>query len=277
MQFKVRNNSGFFLYVIVGTSIGNWEGVQVYQSAKTDQFSIYVFAMSLMWISFSYSGFNAAIYIASEARDPVRVLPRAMFIGTLITMIIYLLLNAIFVFAPAPDAIAYKEDVAAIVAQVLGGDILADFVRVLISVALFTSISAMIMIGPRVYAKMAEDGLMPVVLKFEGEVPTASITMQAILAIIVVWISTLRELLTYLGFTLSLSAVITVSSLFVIVSKGEHDTRQLVGYPWAPLIFIIFTLLFAGLAAMREPQQMAAAVITIISGIGFYYLFRSRP
>jgi amino acid transporter len=140
---------------------------------------------------------------------------------------------------------------------------------------LFSSVSAMIMIGPRVYAKMADDGLMPKKLKFNGEVPSAAIFMQAILAIIVVWITTLRELLSYLGFTLGLSAVITVASLFIIVRRQNINKKQLPGYPWAPALFIVFTLLFACLAAVREPWQMAAAVITIVSGVGVYYLFKS--
>ena len=267
--------SVFFLYVLFGTSISDWQGVQDYRAAEPAEFSIFVFAMTLMWISFSYSGFNAGVYIASEVDKPVTRLPRALFYGTLVTMIIYIVLNTIFVFAPSPEAIAYKQDVAAIVAGELGGDILESFVRIIISVALFTSVSAMIMLGPRVYAKMADDGLMPAVLKFEGEVPAVAIIMQAVLAIIVVWISTLKELLSYLGFTLGLSAVITVFSLFIYIRRNGRGHLNLQGYPWAPVIFILFTLLFAGLAAFRQPWEMVAAVITILSGIGFYYLFRS--
>lgn len=271
---KLALIAGFFLYVLAFVPAGSWEGYEAWREGPPPGFSIYTFALTLMWISFSYLGFNAAIYIASEVDDPVRVLPRAMFIGTLITMAIYLLLNAIFVLAPAPEDIAYQQDVAAIVARVLGGEELAMIVRLIISVALFTSVSAMIMIGPRVYAKMADDGLMPGMLRFEGETPTVAILMQGILAIIVVWISTLRELLSYLGFTLGLSAVITVASLFVVVRRERPDVK-LPGYPWAPLVFIVFTLLFACLAAVREPWQMAGAVITILSGIGVYFLFAS--
>lgn len=266
---------GFFLVVLSGTSISSWQGLQSWQHNEAPPFSVYTFAMTLMWISFSYAGFNAAIYIASEAVEPALILPKAMFYGTLITMIIYLLLNAIFVFAPAPELIAFKQDVAAIAAHVLGGEKLELMVRVIISVALFTGVSAMIMIGPRVYAQMADDGLMPAILKFRGEVPAAAILLQAVLAILVVWITTLRELLSYLGFTLGLSSVLTVCSLFIIVRRAGHDTAHLPGYPWAPLIFIIFTLLFACLAAVREPWQMAGAVVTILSGVAVYYLFRN--
>jgi len=262
------------LFVLIGPAMETWDGVRAWQNSAPVEFSIYAFALTLMWISFSYSGFNAAIYLASEVKEPLTTLPRAMLYGTLSTMAIYLLLNAIFVFAPAPEAIRYQQDVAAIAAQALGGDTLATVVRIIISIALFSSVSAMIMIGPRVYAKMADDGLMPKKIRFNGEVPSAAVFMQAILAIIVVWISTLRELLSYLGFTLGLSAVITVASLFIIVRRQNLNTNQLPGYPWAPAIFIFFTLLFACFAAVREPWQMAAAVVTILSGVGVYYVFK---
>ncbi len=262
---------GFIVFAFLGTEVGDWNGVQAYQQNAPAEFSIYTFALTLMWISFSYSGFNAAIYIASEVPDARNIIPKAMVYGTAITMIIYLLLNAIFVFVPGPEAIAFKQDVATIAARELMGDSLATIVRIIILVALFTSVSAMVMIGPRVYAKMADDGLMPKLLRFKGEVPSMAIAMQAILAIIVVWIATLRELLSYLGFTLGLSAVLTVSSLFILVRRRGFDPSQLPGYPWAPTVFILFTLLFAGLAAEREPWQMLAAIITILSGVVLYY------
>ena len=267
--------SVFLLYVLFGTSINEWQGVQAYRAAEPPEFSVFVFAMTLMWISFSYAGFNAAVYIASEVDEPLKHIPRALIYGTLVTMLIYIVLNAIFVFAPAPDSIAYQQDVAAIVAGVLGGSTLETFIRIIISIALFTSVSAMIMLGPRVYAKMADDGLMPAVLKFDHEVPAQAIMMQAGLAIIVVWISTLKELLSYLGFTLGLSTVITVFSLFVYIRRNGRGSLKLPGYPWAAVIFILFTLLFAGLAAFRQPWEMMAAVVTILSGIVFYYLFRA--
>lgn len=266
--------AGFVLFVFIGPPPGSWQGVSAYRDSHPVVFSVYTFALTLMWISFSYSGFNAAIYIASEVDNAPAVLPRAMLYGTLITLFIYVVLNAIFVFAPAPELIAGQQDVAAIAAGVIGGETLALIIRFIISVALFTSVSAMIMIGPRVYARMADDGLMPNILRFQGEVPAVAIAMQSLLAIIVIWISTLRELLSYLGFTLGLSAAITVASLFVIVRRGGHDTKSLWGYPWAPVIFIVFTLLFAALAAVRQPWQMAAALITILSGIGMYFLVR---
>ena len=266
----------FILVAVYGPTFWNWDGVKTFQEQGNPEFSISAFAITLMWISFSYSGFNAAIYISSEVENAKVTVPRAMLYATLVTTIIYLFLNSIFVFAPAPDIISYKEDVAAIVANVLGGEILAHVIRGIIAIALFTSISAMIMIGPRVYAQMAEDGLMPGALRFTRETPDISIAMQSLLAIIVVWVTGLRELLSYLGFTLGLSAAATVSSLFIIVKRDEGLAGELWGYPWIPAVFIGFTLLFAGIAATRDPWEMLAAIITVISGVIIYFIFKKR-
>jgi amino acid transporter len=153
---------------------------------------------------------------------------------------------------------------------------LARGMRGIIVIAMFTSVSAMVMAGPRVYAQMAEDGLMPAILRFKGEVPVIAIAMQATLAIVIVWITGLRELLSYLGFTLGLSTVVTVASLFIVVRRRQVAPADLPGYPWAPIAFIFFTLMFSGLAATRNPLEMLAALLTILSAVILYVLFGSK-
>jgi hypothetical protein len=132
------------------------------------------------------------------------------------------------------------------------------------------------MIGPRVYAKMSDDGLFPPILRFEGETPMISIVMQGVLAAVVVWITGLRELLSYLGFTLGLSTAATVAALFVVVRRSPSLAGVLPGYPWAPAIFVLFTLLFAALAATVNPWEMLAALLTICSGLLLYRLLHGR-
>jgi APA family basic amino acid/polyamine antiporter len=252
-----------------------WIGLaEVQITGPREAFSITAFALTLMWISFSYSGFNAAVYLAGEIPAARAHVPRALVIGTSVTLLLYLLLNSALVLVPPFAAVAGVQDVAAAAAQYIGGETLALGVRVVIGLALFTSVSAMIMVGPRVYAKMADDGLMPRVLRFEGETPAASIAAQAALAIIVVWLAGLRELLSYLGFTLGLSTAATVASLFVLVRRERNLAGRLPGYPWAPAAFVIFTLLLAALAALRDPREMFAALATVLSGAVLYLVIR---
>lgn len=273
VSLKLLLIGGFTGFALLGSDPGNWDGLQAWRQAAPRDFSLSTFALSLMWISFSYSGFNASVYVASEARDAALAVPRAMALATGFIVVLYLLLNTIFVLVPAPEIIAGREDVAALAALALAGEGFATLMRGIIVAALFTSVSAMIMTGPRVYARMAEDGLMPGELRFRGGVPSAAVAMQALLAVAVVWMAELRELLSYLGFTLSLSAAASVASLFVVVRRRQFDAAQLSGYPWAPAIFVTATLVLAALAATANPVEMGAALLTILSAVLAYYLF----
>jgi APA family basic amino acid/polyamine antiporter len=269
---------GFCAYATFGLGVSSWSGLAEVrnESYEIPPFSIATFALSLMWISFSYSGFNAAVYLAGEVPSARERIPRALMLGTGVTILIYLALNAVFVLVPPFASAAFREDIAAVAAEAVGGAVMGNVVRFVIVLALFTSVSAMVMVGPRVYAKMADDGLFPPAFRIKGETPTAAVVLQGVLAVAVVWITGLSELLSYLGFTLGLSTVATVAGLFVVVRQDPSRARALPGYPWAPAIFVLSTLLFAALAAMVNPWEMLAALVTIGSGVLLYVLVRGR-
>lgn len=237
-------------------------------------FRLSAFAGSLVWISLSYSGFNAAVYVAGEARNGAVDTPRALWLGTLIVTAVYLALNAVFVYLPPFAAVAGREDVAAAAAQAIGGAWLGSGIRALIALALLTSVVSMVMAGPRVYARMAADGLFPRWLRFEHGAPGAAVALQAGLAIVVILVADLKELLSYLGFTLSLSAALTVASVFVLARREGDRFRPSPGHPVVPAVYVAATLGLAALAGLREPAQLAAALVTIASGWGAYLLRR---
>ncbi len=269
---------GFCVFALFEPGMSSWVGLAEIRSETREipPFSVTAFAQTLMWVSFSYSGFNAAVYIAGEVPSARERVPRALVLGTTLTMLVYLALNAIFVLVPSYDAVADQGDVAATAASAVGGATMAIAVRFLVALSLFTSVSVMMMIGPRVYAKMADDGLFPPILRFENETPMVSIVTQGVLAAAVVWIAGLRELLSYLGFTLGLSTAVTVGALFFVVRREPDLAGTLPGYPWAPIIFVLFTLFFATLAATVNPWEMLAALLTIGSGILLYRCVHGR-
>ena len=238
-----------------------------------EPFSLLAFAGSLVWISLGYSGFNAAVYVAGEAREAADLVPRALWLGTLITMFFYLTLNAVFVYLPPLTVVTGQPDVAAAAAQALGGAWLAGFVRVIIALALCTSISAMMMAGPRVYARMAGDGLFPQWLRFKGEVPRAAIALQAALVIVVIAFSSLKGLLTYLGLTLSLCTALTIGTLFVLQRRAGEKVK-VAGYPFTPALYIVAVLCFALLSLRRNPWEMAGTAATVLSGLAVYALMK---
>jgi basic amino acid/polyamine antiporter, APA family len=199
------------------------------------------FAISLVWVSFSYSGWNAAIYIGGEIRDPERNLPRSLLLGTGLVMLLYLALNTVFVFAAPSSALAGKLEVGRIAAQALGGPALAEWVTALVALVLISSVSSLIMAGPRVYARMAADGCLPRWLAATDGPPRAAIALQAALALGMLWTATYERLLTWIGFTLSLSTAATVIGLMRLRLREGRQLR-IAGWPWVPSLFLLFVL-----------------------------------
>jgi len=233
-----------------------------------------VFAVTLVWISFSYSGWNAAVYIAGEVRDPRRGLPRSLLLGTLTVMAFYLALNTVFLYAAPVAELAGKADIGAVAAAALGGETFAWVVRGVIAIALFTSVSSMVMAGPRVYAKMADDGVFPSIFSARSTTPTAAVWLQVGLAIVVLWVSTLRDLLGYIGYTLSLSTALTIVGLFILRRREGAAAVPIPGYPWVPGIFVIATV-FIGVRSMTLlPWNTLLGVLTPLSGLVVYFAMK---
>lgn len=252
-----------------------WEGLAATSDIELKNVSWIDFGTALMWISLSYSGFNAAVYVSGEVRQPGRTVPRALLWGTLLVALLYLALNFIFVYAPPAEKIAGKEEVAAIAAAAIGGTTLEILIRSVILVSLFTSISAMMMSGPRVYAQMAADGLFPRMFLFRGQTPRTAIVLQAMLAVaVILFFAELKDLLSYLGFSLSVSAALTACSIVVVRSREGPSAAPMPLYPLPLIVFVGGTLIAAGFAFLREPLQCALGLATILAGGGLYAVHR---
>lgn len=232
------------------------------------------FATSLVWISLSYSGFNAAVYVAGEARDPRRNVPRSLLLGTWLVGALYLLLNAVFVYGPPMHDVAGAPDVAAVAAEWLGGSQVALFARAIISLALLTSVSSMIMSAPRVYAKMADDGLLPRALRSRGSAPRFAVAAQAVLASVFILFASLRQLLSYLGLTLSLCAACSVACLFLPSFRAEGSLAAIPRSRLPAAIYIVATLTTAGIMTLNDPAQLLATALTFSLGAIVYWIAR---
>lgn len=224
------------------------------------------FATSLMWISLSYSGWNAAVYVAGEARNPKRNLPLSLLIGSGMVILLYLLWNLVVLAAAPAEQLAGRPDVAAVAARALGGEAWANAVRVVIVLALWTSVSSMVMIGPRVYAKMAEDGALPRWLAFRGETPRAAIVMQAALSVLLLHAYDLRAQLTNLGWILSVSTAAAVFGLLRERRRVGAEALRLPGGAWVAWVFLTATLILTVVALQANPGDLSYAVAVLGSG-----------
>lgn len=239
-------------------------------------FEIGAFGVTLVWISFAYSGWNAAVYVGGEVRAPERNLQRSLLLATAAVTLVYLGLNGVFLYAAPVEALAGRADVGSVAAEAIGGAELRNAVSLLVALALFTSISSMTMAGPRVYARMAEHGFLPSALAQRAGTPRAAVTLQATLAILVLWSTGLAELLGYIGFTLGISAAATVAGLIALRRREGPLRVPVPGYPLVPLAFISATLAASLFLIWREPLEAATGLATIAAGLPLYLWGRRR-
>lgn len=262
------------------TESGSWQGKTAEGTAwlPDDLSSWSVLVGSMSWIALSYTGFNAAIYVAGESRSARRVVPLAMVLATCVVTTIYLLLNYVFVYAPSGDSIAGQGEVATIAAKAIGGAQLEWLVRITIALAMVSSVFAMLLAGPRVYQKMAEDGVMPKILKGTTtlrSVPLAATFVQAILSIIALYAGTLLQLMKYLGLTLSACGALAVLSL-VWAKRKLPDSQPLRVWEIVPLVIyltITATILAASWTAHRS--EFYAMLLTFGLGAVVYAIFKA--
>ena len=232
--------------------------------------------LSLMWIMFAYSGWNASTYIGSEIKNPKKNLSRSLLIGTGIVMVLYLLLNALFIYAIAPADMGGVIAIGGLAVNNLFGSATDTLISLLISFALFSSLSAFIIIGPRVYYAMAKDGYF---FKFLAEVhpkfkvPTKAILIQALISIIMVFSGAFDQILTYMGFSLGIFPILGVIGVFRLRASGR-SVIKLPGYPWVQLFYILMGVFILGLAYLERPMESSIALLTVLAGIPFFFIFK---
>jgi APA family basic amino acid/polyamine antiporter len=234
------------------------------------------FAVSLIFVSFAYSGWNAAAYIGAELQRPERTLPWSLLLGTVTVTALYLLLNLTYLSVVPLAQLSGIEDVAHVVGNHLWGARGGQIVSLLIAFSLTTPISAMTMIGPRVAEAMARDGFLPgrFAKLNRRNVPAWAVGFQAVLAVLFALSSSFSPLLIYIGFTLSLFTALTVFSLFRL-RKRPDIRRVCLGYPLTPIIFIGFALWSTVWSIQSQPVATLAGLGTLLLGC-LAYLSRRR-
>jgi APA family basic amino acid/polyamine antiporter len=231
--------------------------------------------MAMIPVMFSYSGWNAAAYLAEEIRDPRRNVPRALGFGTLVVVLIYLGVNLMYLLALPITAFAGVR-VGELATTRLLGAWAASALTALGIVIMLSSISAMALAGPRVYYAMARDGLFfsPAArVHPRYRTPHIATAAQAAFSVLLVMSGTFVQLLTYTGFTILLFSAIAVMSLFVARRRDTGTPRPFSawGYPTAPLLFCAASLLIVANAVREQPTVSLTGVGVILSGVPLYW------
>ena len=282
--------SALLIFIAVGFSFGDGSAANLQQSAAPVPSASWLLA--LIPVMFTYSGWNAAAYVAEEIRNPGRNVPMALALGTGAVIAIYVLLNLLYLFVlPVGQLAQVQESVLDVIADRLLGSRAGDIMGIVSIISIAASISAMVFAGPRVYYAMARDGLF---LKPAAHVhpryrtPAVAIIAQAIWSGLLVLSGSATTLTTYTGFAVVLFAGIAVSTLFVLRRREPDAPRPFKawGYPLAPAVFTIASALIVANALWTDLVRpltvggawgpAAAGLVVIALGLPVYLVLRSR-
>ena len=274
--------SGILIFIALGLalgagSVGNLASSHEVTAPGTG------WLLALIPVMFSYSGWNAAAYVAEEIRNPGRNVPIALGLGTAAVVAIYVLLNVVYLYAmPLADlAVVGDGRLTDTVAERLFGFVAGNVIAIFTIVSVAASISAMVLAGPRVYFAMARDGaFLPSVAQVHPtyRTPAIAIWAQAAWSTILVLSSTLSDLVNYTGFAIVLFSGIAVASLFVLRWRdpGAERPFRAWGYPVAPGLFVAASAAMIIHRVITEPTQTFYGLIIIGLGAPLYYLFARR-
>jgi basic amino acid/polyamine antiporter, APA family len=238
------------------------------------------FAISLVFVMYSFSGWNAATYIIGELHMPQQNLPRAMLSGTLIVLLLYVALNAVFLRTAPIDKLAGQLEVASISGSYIFGDIGGRIVAGMICIGLISSISAMMWIGPRVMMTMGED--IPAIRLFARRstsgVPAYAILFQLVVATLMLLTRSFEAVLDFIQFALLFCSFFTVLGVIKLrITRPELPRPYRAwGYPVTPLVFLLVTGFMMYYLLTERPLQAFLGMLIMISGLVIYAIFQKR-
>jgi APA family basic amino acid/polyamine antiporter len=268
------------LFVAVGLGLGRGSFANFQPAAATASFN---WSVAFIIVMFSYSGWNAASYVAEEIRDPGRNVPKALAIGTVVVVLLYLGLNTLYLYAVPIGEIggAGQAEIAVVAAQRLIGPTAANLLGALAVIVLLGSLSAMTIAGPRVYFAMARDGAFftsAARIHPRFHTPWVAIVAQTLWSAVLILTNNKMELAEYTGFAVLLFSSVAVSVIFVLRRRHPDEPRPFKawGYPVAPAIFVLASLVIMVTAIAGRPGPSLWGALIILAGVPVYFLFAKR-
>jgi APA family basic amino acid/polyamine antiporter len=271
-------------FIIAGLVCGSNAWPEWTPQNRSEGFPFGSFMRNLFYIVFAFSGWNAAIYAASEFKDPKRDVPRAMILGCLAVGILYLFINWIFVanLTPEQSAVVFTYEINRItlghlIMQNILGDTGAACMSVFAIIAFISSASAMTFLGPRVYADMARDGFLPAVLKGkEGKPPVGAVMLQGTISLFLIFVYQLQEVLSNAGAILTLFSALTVFLLFWIYFKRKEYPRPTPLVLTTGSLFFIISVIMLCFGFSKSPTLNLWVGICILVALFGYFIAKRK-
>ena len=238
------------------------------------------FAVSLIYVSYAYTGWNAATYLTGELENPGRTLPGVLAGGTLLVMVLYLALNYTFLRAAPMSELEGRLEVGHVAAMHIFGPLGADIMGVALAVLLVSTVSAMVLAGPRVLHVIGEDhpafGFLA--KRTPAGIPRVAILTQAALSLLFILSASFEAILVFSGFTLGLNSLLAVAGIFVLRAREPDLERpyRAWGYPVTPIVYLALTSWTLLYILLDRPSQGWMGLALIAAGLVFYWLAGRR-
>jgi APA family basic amino acid/polyamine antiporter len=266
-------------FLLGAFTVGNGQWAHLADSAvRTSPHGIPAqFAISLIFVMFAYSGWNAASYVAEEMKSPESTLPRVLLIGTALVAVLYLALNLAYVYALPLESLKGVIPVGAASATAMFGGRAGNFFAGMITLGLLSTVSAMSLVGPRVYFAMARDGCFPAGaarVHPRWGTPVQAIVYQTVASAIMILTGTFEALVYYIGFTLILFSALAVAGLMRLRSRPQWRRLPVVDrfYPVIPAAFLTASAWMLAWTLVGQPRASALGLLTVAAG-GLLYRF----
>ena len=268
------------LFLVLGFAVGQGDWAHFSQTAERTSTSPVEaqFLISLVFVYFGYSGWNAAVYVAEEIRDPARTLPIALVLGTTVVAVFYAALNCLYIYANPLESMKGVEAVGAQASTALFGGAAGGLFAAAMAASLLATINAMSMVGPRVYYAMARDGAFfraATRLHPKWKSPWITVIAQGLCCCVLILTGTFESLVYYIGFTLWLFTALSVLALFKFRKRPNwRPTRWVsLAYPLIPLLYIAANLLVFVYFVNSRRGEAAWSLLTVLGGALLYHLY----
>ncbi len=267
------------LIIVLGLAMGEPAGLSFAPTSRAlrDVLSP-AFVVSMFFVTFSYSGWNAAAYVAGEIENPRRNLPRSMIAGTLIVSVLYILLNFVFLRTVPIAELSGKLEVGYVFAGRVFGAAGGRLMGAVIAFLLLSSVSAMIIAGPRISRVIGEDYRL---FRFLGkttakDIPAAAVVVQGLLSVFYIVTSTFDQVIVFIGFTLNLFTFMTVLGVMLMRRKRPDLPRpyRTWGYPWTPAAFLVIHVYILAYGLIYRPRESLAGLGLTAAGLVVYAIDR---
>ncbi len=271
-------------FVVLGLALGkgSWGHYSVPLPVSADAPSIFSgIAIALIAVFWAFDGWVYITWVAGEVREPQRNLPRALIFGLALVGVIYLAINAVYLYALPMSGIASETAVAQAAAASMFSPGAARWLALLIAVSCFGAMAPCIMSGARVYYAMAEDGIFfrsLARINPRFRTPVASLVLQGVWSIALTLSGKYDQLFTYVIFMMVLSYVLTVFAVFVLRRKMPDAPRpyRCTGYPWTPAIYILLGGAWAMNAVIQKPKESGLGLFIVLLGVPLYLYWKRK-